>query len=64
VVNHIVIGHDESGAVHVYMFATAHEASEFIRLSQGLADIGWDQYWVCQSGVGEALNSVKRLEAV
>jgi len=61
-ITHIVIGHDESGEVHIYQFASAHEAGEFIRLSDNLTDIGWEQYWVIPSSISEAVNSVKRLE--
>jgi len=64
ITNHIVIGHDESGEVHIYQFATAHQANEFIRQAEGLADIGWSRYEIVLSSVRQALILVKQLEAV
>lgn len=64
ITNHIVIGHEESGEVHVYQFATAHQANEFIRQAEELADIGWSRHEIVLSSVRQALNFVKRLEDV
>ena len=61
--SHIVIGHDESGNIHIYQFATAHQASEFVRQVEGLADIFWGQYEMETSSVREALISIKEWEA-
>lgn len=58
--SHIVVGHDESGEVHIYEFATAHQASEFVRQAEGLADISWIQYEMNRLGVHEALESIKQ----
>ncbi len=58
--SHIAIGHDESGEVHIYEFATAHQASEFVRQAESLADISWVQYEMNRLSVREALESIKK----
>jgi hypothetical protein len=50
---------DESGGIHIYQFATEHQASEFIRQVKDLADIFWEQYNMETSSVREALEEVK-----
>lgn len=60
--SHIVIGHDESSGIHIYQFATAHQASEFVRQVEGLADIFWGQYEMEKSSVREALESIKEYQ--
>jgi hypothetical protein len=59
VASHIVIGHDEGGCMHTYEFATAHQASEFVRQVESLADISWVQYEMRPISVREALLSIK-----
>ena len=58
--SHIVIGHDESGAVHLYQFASKEVASDFMRQVKDLADIFWEQYIMETSNVHEALESIKK----
>ncbi len=58
--SHIVIGHDESGAVHLYQFASKEMASDFMRQVKDLADIFWEQYIMETSNVREALESIKK----
>jgi hypothetical protein len=60
VASHIVIGHDESGAVHLYQFASKEVASDFMRQVKDLADIFWEQYIMETSNVREALESIKK----
>jgi hypothetical protein len=60
VASHIVIGHDESGAVHLYQFASKEVASDFMRQVKDLADIFWEQYIIETSNVREALESIKK----
>lgn len=57
--SYIVIGHDESGGVHVYKFAGKQIASEFIRQVKDLADISWEQHIMELSTLHGALESVK-----
>lgn len=60
--SHIVIGYDESGAVHLYKFAGKQLASDFIHQVKDLADIYWEQYAMETSTVHEALESVKEYD--
>ena len=57
--SHIVIGHDESGAVHLYKFAGKQLASNFIHQVKDLADITWEQYIMETSTVHRAVESIK-----
>lgn len=63
-VNHIVIGRDSFYGVHVYQFATAHQASEFIRQVENMEGVAWSRYEIASTSVREALMSIKKWEAV
>jgi hypothetical protein len=64
VASHIVIGRDSFNGVHVYQFATAHQASEFVRQVESMDGVAWSRYEIASTSVREALLSIKKWEAV
>ena len=62
--SHIVIGRDNFYGVHVYQFATAHQASEFVRQVENVDGVAWSRYEIASTSVREALLSIKKWEAV
>jgi hypothetical protein len=64
VASHIVIGRDSFNGVHVYQFATAHQASEFVRQVKNVDGVDWSRYEIASTSVHEALLSIKKWEAV
>jgi len=64
VASHIVIGRDSFYGVHVYQFATAHQASEFVRQVESMDGVAWSRYEIASTSVREALLSIKKWEAV